>query len=46
MDKVACIIVTYNASRWIYNCLKSIDEKNIKLDIIVIDNNSALTGFV
>lgn len=40
MDKVACIIVTYNASRWIYNCLKSIDEKNITLDIIVIDNNS------
>lgn len=41
MHKVTCIIVTYNASKWIYNCLNSIKEPNIDLNIIVIDNNSS-----
>lgn len=40
MQKVTCIIVTYNASRWIYNCLNSIKESKIDLQIVIIDNNS------
>lgn len=38
--KVCCIIVTYNASKWIYNCLNSIEEPNVNLQIVVVDNNS------
>lgn len=40
MQKVTCIIVTYNASKWIYNCINSIEEPNVDLQIVVIDNNS------
>ncbi len=38
--KVICIIVTYNAMQWIERCINTIDEKNVDLEIIVIDNNS------
>lgn len=37
---VYCIIVTYNAEKWIYNCIKSIREDNILLKILIIDNQS------
>jgi len=40
MQKVTCIIVTYNASKWIFDCLVSIKEPNIDLQIVVVDNNS------
>ncbi|WP_373707500.1 glycosyltransferase family 2 protein [Kaistella sp.] len=38
--KVVCIIVTYNALRWIEKCLSTISEETIKIEIIVVDNNS------
>lgn len=40
-SQVICIIVTYNAMNWIDNCLKSINEDEIDLQIIIIDNNSS-----
>lgn len=40
MYKVTCIIVTYNASKWIFDCLNSIKEPNIDLQIVIVDNNS------
>ncbi|MCB9202562.1 MAG: glycosyltransferase family 2 protein [Flavobacteriales bacterium] len=38
--KVATIIVTYNGSRWIKECLKSIKQSDYYTDIFLIDNNS------
>ena len=38
--KVYCIIVTYNAMRWIDKCIETIKEDHIQLEIVVIDNNS------
>ncbi|WP_332021806.1 glycosyltransferase family 2 protein, partial [Kaistella sp.] len=38
--KVYCIIVTYNAMRWIDKCIDTIKEDHIELKIVVIDNNS------
>ena len=35
------IVVTYNAQRWIENCLDSIANSTIKATIIVVDNSSA-----
>lgn len=40
MQKVTCIIVTYNASKWIVDCLSSIKEPKIDLRIVIIDNAS------
>lgn len=40
MTIVYCIIVTYNAEKWIYDCLSTIKEDKISLTILVIDNNS------
>lgn len=40
MITVNCIIVTYNAMKWIEKCISSIKEEHINLQIIVIDNNS------
>lgn len=34
------IIVTYNGLRWIENCISSINEDYLELDIIVVDNAS------
>jgi len=39
-NKVYCIIVTYNAMKWIERCLNTIQEDHVQLEIIVIDNNS------
>lgn len=38
--KVYCIIVTYNGMRWIENCISSIKEDKVDLEILVVDNNS------
>ena len=40
MRSVSVIIVTHNAENYIHNCLSSICESKIDLDVIVIDNNS------
>lgn len=40
MKKVSIIIVTYNAEKYIYDCISSIRESKIDIHIIVIDNGS------
>lgn len=40
MINVCVIIVTYNGSKWIEKCIGSIEENNVKIDIVVYDNNS------
>ena len=40
MKKVFCIIVTYNAEKWIFDCLSSIVEDKIDLTILIVDNGS------
>jgi N-acetylglucosaminyl-diphospho-decaprenol L-rhamnosyltransferase len=40
IPNVVCIIVTYNAMKWIDACLKTIKEDNINLQILIVDNNS------
>ena len=40
MKNVSIIIVTYNAEKYIYNCISSINESNINVHVIVIDNGS------
>lgn len=40
MSKTFVIIVTYNGSKWIETCLKSIETSNEPLKVIVVDNNS------
>ena len=37
---VAVVIVTYNASKWIHECLKSVLDSSVRVLPIVIDNNS------
>ena len=39
-DKIFVIIVTYNGMQWIDTCLKSVVHSSVKLDVVVIDNNS------
>jgi GT2 family glycosyltransferase len=34
------VIVTFNAQKWIGNCLDSVTQSSVKLKTIVIDNNS------
>ena len=38
--KILVVVVTYNGSRWIDECLESLQQSNISLDTIVIDNQS------
>jgi GT2 family glycosyltransferase len=38
--KVYVVVVTYNGIKWINNCLKSLSNSVIELDIVVVDNNS------
>jgi GT2 family glycosyltransferase len=38
--KVYLILVTYNGSSWIQKCLKSIENSDYKLSVIVVDNAS------
>ena len=39
--KVVCVIITYNAVKWIEKCISTIQEDKVDLKIIVIDNNSS-----
>ena len=41
IPKVICIIVTYNAMKWIDSCVKTIEEDKVDLQIVVVDNNSS-----
>ncbi|WP_312825295.1 glycosyltransferase family 2 protein [Epilithonimonas sp.] len=41
MRKVFCIIVTYNGEKWIRECLSTINETQIQLEIVIVDNNSS-----
>lgn len=41
MHRVFCIIVTYNGEKWIRDCLSTINESNLKLEIVIVDNNSS-----
>src|SRR4051812_40126509 len=41
MTNIFTIIVTYNGSKWISKCLKSLFDSTLPLKIIVIDNASA-----
>lgn len=40
VPKVCCIVVTYNAERWIVGCLSTLRESNIEIPILLIDNGS------
>lgn len=39
-NSVYCIIVTYNALRWIDKCLDSLASSTISVEPVIIDNNS------
>lgn len=39
-NTVACVIVTYNASKWIRHCLESVLASTMPVEIIVVDNAS------
>ena len=39
-NKVYCIIVTYNSLKWIDKCLNSLASSTIKVEPVIIDNNS------
>lgn len=40
-DQIYCIIVTFNAEKWIEKCLDSVINSSIDSSIVVIDNQSA-----
>ncbi len=40
-SKIHCIIATYNAEAWIMQCLESVCNSTLKINIIVIDNLSS-----
>lgn len=39
--KVYVVVVTYNAEKWIRNCINSINESTFKSQVVVVDNNSS-----
>jgi len=39
-SEVYCVVVTYNGSQWIRQCLGSLLRSSFPLNIIVVDNNS------
>jgi GT2 family glycosyltransferase len=39
--KVYIVIVTYNAEKWIRNCINSINESTVKSSVVIVDNNSS-----
>lgn len=39
--KISAIIVTYNGEKWIRNCLISIQNSVVKVNIIIVDNASS-----
>ena len=40
MNKIFTIIVTYNAMKWIDNCIRCLIESTVHTKIIVVDNCS------
>jgi N-acetylglucosaminyl-diphospho-decaprenol L-rhamnosyltransferase len=40
-NQVLVIIVTYNAKKWIDNCLNSLKTSSIPVDVFIVDNNSS-----
>jgi GT2 family glycosyltransferase len=40
MNRILTILVTYNGSKWIENCLNSILDSSLKSDIFIVDNCS------
>jgi GT2 family glycosyltransferase len=38
--KIYVVIVTYNAEKWIRNCINSIVNSSIESSIVIVDNNS------
>lgn len=43
MKKIATIIVTYNAEKWLDRCLKSVFESTCHSDVFIVDNASTDT---
>ncbi|WP_332913971.1 glycosyltransferase [Algoriphagus boritolerans] len=41
IKKILAIVVTYNGSTWIYNCLKFISNSSLLIDVLSIDNLSS-----
>lgn len=41
MNKLVVIIVTYNGINWIDECLTSIYDSSIPLEVMIVDNNSS-----
>lgn len=41
MKKTIAIVVTYNGMKWINDCLLSIKNSTIEVEIVVVDNNSS-----
>lgn len=41
MKKIAVVVVTYNGRKWIEECLSSVYNCSLPIDVIVIDNNSS-----
>lgn len=40
MNKLLVIIVTYNGSKWLDNCLRSVLQSTVKSDLFIVDNMS------
>ena len=40
-NKIYCIVITYNGSKWIDKCFGSLVSSTIPLDIIAVDNGSS-----
>ena len=40
MNKVFVIIVTYNGMKWLQECLESVFNSSIAVNVIIVDNNS------
>lgn len=38
--RVYVVIVTYNASHWLFKCLNSLKQSSLSVDIVIVDNNS------
>lgn len=40
ISKISCIIVTYNAEKWVDKCFDCLAKSTEKVEIVVVDNNS------
>jgi glycosyltransferase involved in cell wall biosynthesis len=41
MKKILVIIVTYNGSKWIENCIDSVINSSLASDVFIVDNCSS-----